>query len=167
MLVSVSDIVHQWITSPIRSALIVWDRELHLYSIRCMAKATKPKTVFFFLETPLPYKLFQAIILSRHLGPAKQMNSSVDTFSSRIIFITISGVSVLVCLYWQPSWCLHGLKLHKRVVYRLALYKVLSSLALSVVWLFSSLDYFKHVDNRDAYGHFCVAIGWFNFKIQP
>ena len=92
------------------------------------------------------------------------MNSSIDTFSSRIIFNTINGVSVLVCLL--AAILVFGLKLHKKVVYRLALYQVLSSLALSVVWLLSNIDYSEYNDDPYSYGHFCVAIGWFNMYAQ-
>ena len=53
-----------------------------------------------------------------------------------------------------------GFKLHKVVVYRLALYQVLAALAFATVELLQILM-INYQDNRDAYGRVCIAIGWF------
>ena len=95
------------------------------------------------------------------------MNSSndiVSTSRARIIFSTITCVSLLACLL--AAILVFGLRLHRKVVYRLALYQVLSSLALSVVWLFTNIDYFRYNDDPYAYGHFCLALGWFDLYCE-
>ena len=53
-----------------------------------------------------------------------------------------------------------ALKLHTKVVYRLALYQVLSALALSVM---SLIKFTYSITAHNVYGPDCVAIGWFNF----
>ena len=87
------------------------------------------------------------------------MNSSID-LSDVIPFGATNGVSVLVCLL--AAILVFGLKLYKKVVYRLALYQVLSGLALSVVDLFGLLDFFDYYVDPVSYGKFCVAIGFFD-----
>ena len=88
------------------------------------------------------------------------MNSTGDASSlqttSGTVFITINCVSVLVCLL--AAILVFRLKLHRKVVYRLALYQVLSSLALSIVWLLNSV--------APGYIYFCRAVGWFTLYCE-
>ena len=64
-----------------------------------------------------------------------------------------NGVSVLVCLV--AAILVIGLKLHKIVVYRLALYQVLAAMALATDVFVQALV------NPEAYGLVCTAMGWF------
>ena len=53
------------------------------------------------------------------------------------------------------------LKLHTKIVYRLALYQVFSALALSVMSLIQVTHFIININN--VYDPGCVAIGWFSF----
>ena len=68
-----------------------------------------------------------------------------------------NGIAVLVCLV--AAFLVFALKLHKIVVYRLALYQVLSSLALVTVTVLQTvlIDFDK---NPQVYGRICTAMGW-------
>ena len=89
------------------------------------------------------------------------MDSAGDASSlqntSNTVFITICCISVLACL--MAAILVFRLKLHKKVVYRLALYQVLSSLALSVVWILG-------VVASESGGDFCRAVGWFTLYCE-
>eukprot|EP00731_Ephydatia_muelleri_P032672 Em0024g216a len=78
------------------------------------------------------------------------MNSTTD--------FVINVVSIPVCL--TAATLVFGFKLHKVVVYRLALYQVLPALAFATVELLQVLM-INYQDNQDAYGRVCIAIGWF------
>ena len=86
------------------------------------------------------------------------MNSSSDTpLYTDVIFDVVNGVSVLVCLL--AAILVFALKLHKIVVYRLALYQVLAALVYATVKLLQVIM----VDYRnkpDIYDRVCIAIGW-------
>ena len=86
------------------------------------------------------------------------MNSSDANVSSvvNVLVITIpNSVSVLVCLL--AAILVLILKLYKKVVYRLALYQVLASLALATNVILQAL--LLHYSS--SYGRECIAIGWF------
>ena len=51
-------------------------------------------------------------------------------------------------------------KLHKKVVYRLALYQVLASLSFAAVSTLQAI-FINFNDNPEAYGRVCTAVGWF------
>eukprot|EP00731_Ephydatia_muelleri_P013030 Em0007g340a len=83
------------------------------------------------------------------------MNSSV--WLSDISFCAINGASVLVCLL--AAVLVFALKLHRKVVYRLALYQVLSSLAFAMVEMLQII-FINYGENPEIYGRVCTAIGW-------
>ena len=72
---------------------------------------------------------------------------------------TLNGVAVLVCLL--ASILVFRLKLHKKVVYRLALYQVLASLAFAMVETLQII--FIHYDETNvAYVRVCATVGFFS-----
>lgn len=80
-----------------------------------------------------------------------------------ILHGVVNGVAVLVCL--TAAILVFILKLHTKVVYRLALYQVLSSLALvSVTVLQTVLINFD--SNQQMYGRVCTAMGWLAVYFQ-
>ena len=90
-------------------------------------------------------------------------NSSSAPVTGIVIFYATNTVSVLVCLL--AILLVFALRLYKKVVYRLALYQVLSSLALA------SFEMLQFVfDNYSAnplvYDRACVALGWFTYYTQ-
>ena len=83
-------------------------------------------------------------------------SSGVTLTAERITTIT-NSVSVLVCLL--AAFLVFRLKLHRATVYRLALYQVLSSLALGIAEVFQIL-FVNYSKNPVVYDRVCVAIGW-------
>ena len=75
-----------------------------------------------------------------------------------VVLVICNSASVLVCLL--ASTMVFGFRLHLKVVYRLALYQVLSSLALAFVSVFQ-IVFINYDTNSGAYGRACVAIAWF------
>ena len=82
-------------------------------------------------------------------------NGSVS-FGS-IILAANNSVSVLVCLL--AAILVFRFQLHKKVVYRLALYQVLASLALAVVSVLEVI-FINYYTNPEVYSRACTAIGW-------
>ena len=85
------------------------------------------------------------------------MNSSDANVSSvvDVLVLTVTNsVSVLVCLL--AAILVLILKLYKKVVYRLALYQVLASLALATIVLLQVIL----LDYNYSYGRECIAMGW-------
>ena len=78
--------------------------------------------------------------------------------SDRIVFTTAESISVIVCLL--AAIVVFALKLHKKVVYRLALYQVLASLAFATVSTLQVI-FINFNNNPEAYGRVCTAVGWF------
>ena len=82
------------------------------------------------------------------------------------IFLTIcvlNGISVLVCQI--ATALVFGLKLHRKIVYRLALYQVLSASAFSTIETLQII--FINYDKSPAvYGRLCTAFGWFTLYTQ-
>ena len=81
------------------------------------------------------------------------MDGSID-----IPFAIINGASVLVCLL--AAILVFGLKLYKKLVYRLSLYQVLASLAFSTVETLQII-FIGYDNNPQVYAGVCRAIGWF------
>ena len=81
------------------------------------------------------------------------MDASID-----IPFALSNGASVLVCLL--AAILVFGLKLYKKLVYRLSLYQVLASLAFSVVETLQII-FIGYETNPQVYGGACTAVGWF------
>ena len=85
------------------------------------------------------------------------MNISDDDYSVQILFCVLNGTSVLVCLL--AAIIVFALKLHSKIVYRLALYQVLSALAFSMVETLEII--FVNYDKSPVvYGRLCTTIGW-------
>ena len=86
------------------------------------------------------------------------MNVSDNGYSVQILFCVLNGASVLVCLL--AAIMVFALKLHSKIVYRLALYQVLSALAFSTVETLEII--FVNYDKSPVvYGRLCTTIGWF------
>ena len=75
----------------------------------------------------------------------------------RIVFTTAESVSVIVCL--PAAILVFWLKLHKKVVYRLAFYQVLASLAFATVSILQVI-LINYDKNPEVYGRVCTALGW-------
>ena len=94
------------------------------------------------------------------------MNSSSGSIEE-VTFITLNSVSVLVCLL--ATILVFALRLHKKIVYRLALYQVISALLLATMNILATIVAINYyTDNRHArlYGSLCSAIGWFIMFFQ-
>ena len=81
------------------------------------------------------------------------INAGID-----IPFTVINGASLLVCLL--AAVLVFGLKLYKKLVYRLSLYQVLASLAFSTVQTLQII-FIGYDNNPQVYAGVCTAIGWF------
>ena len=87
---------------------------------------------------------------------AGRMNSSV--WGAAIAFTSINIASVLLCLL--AAIVVFALRLHTRVVYRLALYQVLASLFFAMVETFQII--FVHYNrNPEVYDQLCKMVGFF------
>ena len=84
------------------------------------------------------------------------MNSSV--WEAEIAFTSINITSVLVCLL--AAIFVFALKLHTRVVYRLALYQVLASLFFAMAETFQIIFVHYH-QNPEVYDQLCKTMGFF------
>lgn len=80
-------------------------------------------------------------------------NASYD----HIVFPTVNGVSVLVCLL--AAILVFALKLYKKVVYRLALYQVLSAFAVASVAVLQTMM-INHNKSPVVYGRVCTFLAW-------
>ena len=89
------------------------------------------------------------------------MNSSDDYDSAN--YVVINSVSVFVCLL--AAILVFVLSLHKKTVYRLALYQVLAGLILSLVQLLQVVISNPKSDTQ-LYNHVCIAFGWFSMYTQ-
>ena len=69
---------------------------------------------------------------------------------------SLNCIAAVVCLL--AAILVFVLKLHKRVIYRLALYQVLSSLSFATVEIFQVI-FLNYDKNREVYGRLCTAIG--------
>ena len=84
------------------------------------------------------------------------MNSSDDDSSDK--YVVINALSVFVCLL--AAILVFILRLHNKVVYRLALYQVLAALAIAVTQLMHTLF------GNSKYNNVCIALGWFGLYFQ-
>ena len=91
------------------------------------------------------------------------MNSTSDSEYAINVAIVTNSVSILVCLL--AALLVFGLKLHKKLVYRLALYQVLAALVFSVAQMLQIImvDYRS---NPEIYGSICIAIAFFVMYCQ-
>ena len=85
-------------------------------------------------------------------------NSSEKTSSSHAVIAATNSVSVLVCLL--AAILVLVLKLHKKLVYRLALYQVLSSLLLATVTALQVI-FINYNESQTVYLRVCTAVAWF------
>ena len=85
-------------------------------------------------------------------------SSGVSTcISNHAVLAGANGVSVLVCLLAAILLCC--LKLYKKIVYRLALYQVLSALAMASVFVMQVV-FINYDKSPIIYGRICTAIGF-------
>lgn len=84
------------------------------------------------------------------------MNVTASTYD--IAFTVTNAISAIVCAI--AVILVFALKLHKKVVYRLSLYLVLSSLVFAVVEALQIVSVYR--DYVPHYQNVCKAIGWFN-----
>ena len=85
-------------------------------------------------------------------------NSSEKTSSSHAVIAATNSVSVLVC--FLAAILIPALKLHTKLVYRLALYQVLSSLLLATVTALQVI-FINYNESRNVYARVCTAVAWF------
>ncbi|KAL5509172.1 hypothetical protein EMCRGX_G004487 [Ephydatia muelleri] len=87
-------------------------------------------------------------------------SSGVNTsILNHAVLAVANGVSVLVCLLAAILLCC--LKLYKKIVYRLALYQVLSALAMASVVVMQVVFINYDIDKSPIiYGRICTAIGF-------
>ena len=84
-------------------------------------------------------------------------SSGVSTsISNHAVLAVANGVSVLVCLLAAILLCC--LKLYKKLVYRLALYQVLSALAMASVFVMEVV-FINYDKSPIIYGRICIALG--------
>ena len=85
-------------------------------------------------------------------------SSGVSTsISNHAVLAVANGVSVLVCLL--AAFLLRWLKLYKKLVYRLALYQVLSALAMASVGA-TQVVFINYDELSTIYRRLCTAIGF-------
>ena len=84
------------------------------------------------------------------------MSTTNENRSVEIVFCVLNGTSVLVCLL--AIILVFGLRLYTKIVYRLAIYQVLSALAFSTVETLQII--FVNYDKSPVYQRLCTTIGW-------
>eukprot|EP00731_Ephydatia_muelleri_P001363 Em0001g1363a len=84
------------------------------------------------------------------------LNSSGESIFKHAVFAVTNGISALVCLL--VAILVLCLKLYKKLVYRLALYQVLSGLALAVVGAMQVV-FVNYDRSPKIYGHVCNIMG--------
>ena len=92
--------------------------------------------------------------LSSRLVSTVMMNLSSSDDTVAIVFSVLNGASSLVCVL--ASTVLFALKLHTKLVYRLALYQVLIGLVFAAVETFEII----FVDYDESYKRLCTVVGW-------
>ena len=88
------------------------------------------------------------------------MNDSSESSNgdaATIIFSVLNAVSLTVCLV--AVIVVLCLRLHKKLVYRLALYQVLAGLAFATVETLQ-IVFINYAESPQLYGKLCTAIGW-------
>ena len=84
------------------------------------------------------------------------MNSTYDDDSDK--YVIINAISVFMCLL--ATILVFVLRLHNKIVYRLALYQVLAGLIIALAQLFQVFI------GNSKYDQECVALGWFGMYFQ-
>ena len=84
------------------------------------------------------------------------VNSSATNIFNHVAFAVANGVSVVVCLL--AAILILRLKLHKKLVYRLALYQVLSALVTASVGAMQVVV-INYDESKTIYVRICTAIG--------
>eukprot|EP00731_Ephydatia_muelleri_P012958 Em0007g268a len=92
-------------------------------------------------------------------GPGN--NASVQVYT--VIYTAADCISVLVCLF--AVVLVIGLRLYKKVVYRLSLYQVLAGLAFATVGVIQII-FINYDENPAVYRHVCTAIAWLALYTQ-
>ena len=85
------------------------------------------------------------------------MSNFSDRSIADVIITTTNSASALVCA--AAAFLVYHLKLHKVVVYRLALYQVLASLAFATVEV-SQIVFVNYNNAPAVYDRACAAVGW-------
>lgn len=86
-----------------------------------------------------------------------------DSLSGTNYYAAMNSASAVVCLL--AVILVFALKLFNKVVYRLALYQVLASLALALVSIVQTIIVLYN-ENPEVYGRVCTAIGWLALYTQ-
>ena len=89
------------------------------------------------------------------------MNSSSSSSSTN--YVVTNSVSVLVCLL--ATILVFALKLHRKIVYRLALYQVLAGLILALAQLLQVVMG-NYMNDPELYDRVCIALGWIGMYSQ-
>ena len=89
------------------------------------------------------------------------MNSTSE-YAINVAIVT-NSVSILVCLL--AAILVFVLKLHKKLVYRLALYQVIAALVFSVAQMLQIIMV-NYQSNPEVYGSICIAIAFFVMYCQ-
>ena len=79
------------------------------------------------------------------------------------VIATVNSVSVIVCLL--AAVLVLRLKLHKKLVYRLALYQVLSSLLLATVTALQVI-FINYNESLHIYAQVCTAVAWIKMYVS-
>ena len=90
------------------------------------------------------------------LASLKMVNSSATSTLNHAIFAVINGVSVVVGLL--AAVLMLCLNLYKTIVYRLAVYQILSALAIALVGAMQVV-FINYDESPNMYGRICTAIG--------
>ena len=99
-----------------------------------------------------------AALSALYLKDTDRMSNLSDSFITTDVIITgTNSVSVLVCLL--AIFLVYRLGLYRRVVYRLALYQVLASLAFATIEVFQII-FVNYTSAPAVYDRACIAIGW-------
>ena len=90
------------------------------------------------------------------------MNDIVTTPGN--VYVSLNVLAILLCLL--AAILVFGFRLCKTVVYRLALYHVLSSLFLALMDIIETVTFINYNSNPKLYDRLCKAIGWFGLYSQ-
>ena len=89
-------------------------------------------------------------------------SSELGTFNHGFV-AAVNGISILVCLL--AAILVLRLKLYKKLVYRLALYQVLSALVLASVGAMQVM-FINYDESPKLYSYFCIVKGWMEVYAQ-
>ena len=134
---------------------------MHVTSIACATSVACMRCSIYgkLLSTALLYAYERALCWCRR---ASKMDDIV--YAAGIIYTVLNIVAVLVCLL--AVILVFGFRLYRKVVYRLALYQVLASLALAIMDILETVTFINYNSNPKLYDRLCKAIGWFGLYSQ-